>query len=57
MLSADKMERINTLARKMKTEGLSEAEKAEQQVLREEYLKAFRESFKRQLDCIEIVDP
>ncbi len=48
--------RINELARKSKTVGLTEAEKAEQQVLRKQFLTAFRANFKAQLDHIEIVD-
>lgn len=46
--------RINVLAHKSKTEGLTEDEKIEQQQLRKEYLLAFRENFKKQLDNIEI---
>ncbi|WP_454964526.1 DUF896 domain-containing protein [Filifactor alocis] len=46
--------RINVLAHKSKTEGLTEDEKIEQQQLRKEYLAAFRENFKKQLDNIEI---
>lgn len=57
MLPAEKMERINALARKKKAEGLTAEETKEQEALRAEYLQAFRESFKRQLDSIEIVDP
>jgi uncharacterized protein YnzC (UPF0291/DUF896 family) len=33
---------------------LTESEKIEQKLLREEYLEAFRENFKRQLDNIEV---
>lgn len=57
MLSKEKLDRLNLLARKKKTEGLSEEESSEQQVLRKEYLKNFKDSFRRQLDNIEIVDP
>jgi uncharacterized protein YnzC (UPF0291/DUF896 family) len=57
MLPVEKMDRLNALARKMKQEGLTPEEKLEQAELREEYLKVFREGFKRQLDSIEIVDP
>lgn len=57
MLSEDKLARLNFLARKKKTKGLDDVETAEQQVLRQEYLANFRDSFKRQLDNIEIVDP
>lgn len=46
--------RINVFAHKSKTEGLTEDEKIEQQQLRKEYLAAFRENFKKQLDNIEI---
>lgn len=56
MLSKEKIDRINLLARKSKSEGLSPEEKKEQQVLRTEYLAKFREQFKAQLDCIEFVD-
>jgi len=57
MLSKEKLDRINVLANKKKNEGLTDAETTEQQELRTEYLKSFKESFKRQLDNIEIVDP
>ncbi len=48
--------RINELARKAKAEGLTEAEKEEQKVLREEWLGKFRANFRAQLDNIEFVD-
>ena len=51
-----KLDRINELAKKSKTTGLTDIEKAEQKSLREEYLNAERKSFKAQLDKIEIVD-
>jgi len=57
MLSKEKLDRINFLANKKKTEGLSDAETNEQKELRQEYLKNFRKSFRNQLDNIEIVDP
>ncbi|MDF2546995.1 MAG: hypothetical protein K0R93_1893 [Anaerosolibacter sp.] len=56
MVGQEKLDRINYLAKKSKAEGLTEAEKTEQKKLREEYLLAFRESFRKQLDNIEIVD-
>ena len=56
MLSKEKLDRINYLARKSKNEGLTVEEKNEQKVLREEYLKVFRENFKKQLENIEFVD-
>ncbi|SHH00085.1 DUF896 domain-containing protein [Tepidibacter thalassicus] len=56
MLSKEKIDRINYLARKAKTEGLSEIEKREQQKLRKEYLENFRKDFRRKLESIEFVD-
>ncbi|WP_069649185.1 DUF896 domain-containing protein [Caloranaerobacter ferrireducens] len=56
MLSKEKLNRINYLARKSKIEGLTEEEKKEQKALREEYLKNFRESFRRQLNSIKFVE-
>ncbi len=47
-----KIERINELARKKKTEGLTEAELAEQAALRKEYLEGYRENLKSMLDSI-----
>lgn len=56
MLSQEKITRINELAKLSKTRELTNKEKNEQAKLREAYILAFRASFKRQLDCIEIVD-
>ncbi|QXM07462.1 DUF896 domain-containing protein [Crassaminicella indica] len=56
MLSKEKLARINFLAKKSKNEGLTQEEKLEQKKLREEYLKKFRENFRKQLDNIEFVD-
>ena len=57
MITEEMISRINELARKSKTaEGLTENEKAEQQRLRQEYIRAFRKNLKAQLDNIEIVD-
>jgi uncharacterized protein YnzC (UPF0291/DUF896 family) len=56
MLSKEKIQRINFLAKKSKTEMLSETEKKEQAQLRKEYLENLRKSVKNQLDNIEIVD-
>jgi uncharacterized protein YnzC (UPF0291/DUF896 family) len=57
MLSKDKINRINELARKSKAEGLTAVEKKEQKALREEYLKNLRSSFQNQLASMTIVDP
>ena len=56
MLSKDKMARINELARKSKSEGLTLEEKKEQNELRAEYLMTFRSHFKDQLHTIKVVD-
>lgn len=48
--------RINELARKAKTVGLTPEEKVEQQILRQEYLDAIRNNLKAQLDNIDIVE-
>jgi len=56
MLSKEKMNRINELARKSKSTGLTPEEKKEQETLRAEYISKFREYFKAQLDQIEFVD-
>ena len=53
----ERIARINELYRKSKTaEGLTEAEKAEQKKLREEYVKGFRASLISQLNNVTIQD-
>ena len=56
MITQDKIDRINELARKAKEEGLSEEELAERDALRKEYIAAFRANLKAQLDSIKFVD-
>lgn len=51
-----KIDRINELAKKMKIVGLTEEEKAEQAVLRREYIDSFKRSLTGQLDNMYIVD-
>ena len=51
-----KIDRINELAKKKKAEGLTEEEKAEQAVLRREYIDSFKRSLTGQLDNMYIVD-
>ena len=48
-------DRINELARKEKTVGLTADEKAEQAKLRDEFRAAFRKNFAAQLENTEIV--
>jgi len=55
-ITKELVDRINFLSKKSKTEGLTAAEKEEQQKLREQYLKAFRANFKAQLSNIDVVD-
>lgn len=57
MLVPEQMERINFLANKAKTDGLSQQEMEEQQELRQQYLQAFRQSFKSQMMGMKVVDP
>lgn len=54
MIDNKKIERINELARKSKSVGLSETEKAEQAKLRQEYIAAVRRNMRAQLDNIDI---
>jgi uncharacterized protein YnzC (UPF0291/DUF896 family) len=51
-----KIERINALSRKSKTEGLTDVEKIEQKALREEYVACFRRNLEAQLENTYIVD-
>ncbi|HEX6593554.1 MAG TPA: DUF896 domain-containing protein [Bacillota bacterium] len=57
MLTNEKLNRINALARKAKKEGLTDSERKEQQQLRKEYLKNVRQSFKNQLTAMTVIDP
>ncbi|MBO9598970.1 MAG: DUF896 domain-containing protein [Cohnella sp.] len=50
------IQRINELARKSKAEGLTEAEVAERDQLRKQYLINFKQNFRQQLDNIEFTD-
>lgn len=50
----EKIERLNELARKKKTVGLTVAEAEEQAALRKEYLEGFRENMKQILDNVVI---
>ena len=50
------IKRINELAKKKKEGTITQEELLEQQELRQEYLKQFREGFKSQLKSIKVVD-
>ena len=49
-MEKSKIDRINALAKKAKSIGLTERETAERDALRKEYLADMRASFKQQLD-------
>ena len=53
-MDEQKIKRINELYRKSKAVGLTEAEKKEQKVLRQEYIDSFRRNLRSQLDRIDI---
>ncbi|MGG6311042.1 DUF896 domain-containing protein [Paenibacillus macerans] len=50
------VKRINELARKAKSDGLTQDEMLERAQLRETYLQNVRKNFRQQLESIEIVD-
>ncbi len=52
----EKIDRINFLAKKAKTEGLTDAEKQEQQQLRKEYIAEWRLGMTQVLDNTYIMD-
>lgn len=54
MMDNEKIDRINTLAHKAKSVGLTEEEKKEQAELRKEYLVAVRQNLKAQLNNIDV---
>ena len=57
MISKEKIDRINELARKVKSEsGLTAEEKEEQALLRREYIDAFKANLRAQLENIEFVE-
>ena len=55
-MTEERIQRLNVLARKSKAEGLTEAEREEQQELRQEYLASIRQSLRAQLDNVYIVE-
>lgn len=56
-MEKEKIDRINFLAKKSKTERLTEEEKAEQKSLREEYIAGFRANLRGILDNTYIQNP
>lgn len=53
-MDARKIDRINTLAHKAKSVGLTDEEKREQTLLREEYLESIRAGLRSRLNSIDI---
>lgn len=56
-MEKEKIDRINFLAKKSRTEGLSESEKSEQQTLRDEYRAYMRNGYMAQLNRVYITEP
>ena len=55
-MEAEKIERINALAHKAKSVGLTEEEKKERELLRKEYIAYVRLNLRTQLDNIDITE-
>ena len=55
-MNQEKIERINWLSRKSKSEGLTSEELEGQALLRREYIDDFKRNLRAQLDLIDIVD-
>ena len=53
-MDSQKIERINELYHKSKSEGLTDEERKEQQILRREYVDSFKRNLRGQLDQISI---
>ena len=56
-MEQSRIDRINFLARKSRTEGLTPEEKEEQKILRAEYVAAFKASLTNQLEHTSIHRP
>ena len=55
-MNEEKIARINELSRKSKAEGLTEAEKKEQAMLRQEYIASVKRNLVNQLNNIDMVE-
>ena len=55
-MTQEKIQRINELYRKSQAEGLSEAEKKEQDLLRKEYIANVKKNLRNQLNNIDMVN-
>lgn len=57
MTMEEKVARINELYHKSKNEGLTEEETREQDALRKEYIKSFRNNIRATLENVSILEP
>lgn len=55
-MTQEKIDRINELYRKSKAEGLTEAEKSEQAILRKEFIASIKKNVQSQLNNIDMVN-
>ncbi len=55
-MTQEKIQRINELYRKSQAEGLSEAEKKEQDLMRKEYIANVKKNLRNQLNNIDMVN-
>ena len=55
-MTQEKIQRINELYRKSQAEGLSEAEKKEQDLLRKEYIASVKKNLRNQLNNVDMVN-
>lgn len=53
-MDEQKIKRINELYKKSKAEGLTDGEKKEQKILRQEYVDSFKRNLRSQLDNIDV---
>ncbi len=56
MVTKEMIDRINHLSKKSKQEGLTEAEKLEQQELRKKYIEYIKGQVRQQLDSVKFVE-
>ena len=56
-MTPESIQRINELARKSKTQGLTEEEAREQKKLRQEYLDSIKKNLTAQLEHMTILEP
>lgn len=56
LITPELIARINALARKKRTVGLTAEEQQEQSALRAQYIQSIRAQVRAQLDCIEFTD-